>query len=517
MMSQEKTKAEFGDFQTPLNLARDVCRVIRHSGFAPSSIIEPTCGRGVFLRAASDAFPDAGVLLGIDRNPQYIQEAKENLYDISQHHKLILQQGDFFNADWTSLIASLPKPILILGNPPWVTNSTLGAMGSKNLPKKANHDKLGGIDALTGKSNFDISESMLRQNLGWIGEGPGMLAVLCKTAVARKVLSYAWSQGIPIVSAAMYRIDTNAHFGASVDACLLVINCRSGGITKDCSDFPSLEAREPDSAFGVRDGVLVANVQQFERWHGLLGTGLSGWRSGIKHDCSKVFELIKRNDGYENGVGEVVDVESKVVFPLLKSSDLANRRHPRKWMLVPQRTMSESPEDLQFSAPKAWQYLLANAASLTKRGSSIYRNRPRFSIFGVGSYSFSRWKVAISGLHKRLDFVEVEPFGSQPVVMDDACYFFACHSEEECRALYKLVVSEPAQQFWSSYIFWDAKRPITSRILNMLDFAALAQATGMESELTQFLSERQMVTYTEGLRQALLFREDYEKWYQFSD
>ena len=33
---------------------------------------------------------------------------------------------------------------------------------------------------------------------------------------------------------------------------------------------------------------------------------------------------------------------------------------------------------------------------LDNRKSSIYNKRPRFSIFGIGDYSFSKWKVAIS-------------------------------------------------------------------------------------------------------------------------
>ena len=321
---------------------------------------------------------------------------------------------------------------------------------------------------------------MLRQNLGWLAERPGMLAVLCKTAVARKVLSFAWSRKLPIESAAIYRIDAKFHFNASVDACLLVVTCRPGAVSEDCSDYPSLDALTPDMVFGVRDGTLVADVRLYERWRDLLGRGLSGWRSGIKHDCSRVFELVQHDAGYQNGLGVAVDVEAEVVFPLLKSSDLARNRRPRAWMLVPQRTMRVLPEALQRQAPKAWQYLHSNAALLERRASSVYRNRPRFSIFGVGDYSFSPWKVAISGLYKKLKFVEVAPFQHRPVVLDDTCYFFACRSEHECRVLRELVESGPAREFWSAFIFWDAKRPITAQTLNMLDFATLAKVAGTE-------------------------------------
>ena len=238
-----------------------------------------------------------------------------------------------------------------------------------------------------------------------------------------------------------------------------------------------------------------------------LGCGLSGWRSGIKHDCSDLFELAQKNGDYENGLGMRVDIEDDLLFPLLKSSDLAGNRRPRKWLLVPQRTMAGSPEDLQRTAPKAWQYLLANDARLAARGSSIYRNRPRFSIFGVGDYSFAPWKVAISGLYKKLDFVVVPPYQDRPVVLDDTCYFFPCQSEQKCSALYTLVSSQPAREFWSAFVFWDAKRPVTAQMLNLLDFAALARAAKLESDTTHVLADRQIVPYSEGAQQQLLFRE----------
>ena len=506
------SKAEFGDFQTPRNLARDACLVVKRTGFSPASVIEPTCGSGSFLQAALEVFPTVNHLLGVDRDPGYVQEAKVVLSRIRKDQHAQVIQREFFNTDWSSLVSNLPSPLLILGNPPWVTNAALGAMGSVNLPKKTNCDNLRGLDALTGKSNFDISEWMLRQNLAWIAEKAGMLAVLCKTTVARKVLSYAWSRKLPINSAAIYRIDAKAHFNASVDACLLVVSCQPGSTSKDCRDYPSLQATNSNVIFGMRDGTLVANVGNYERWHGLLRRGLSGWRSGIKHDCSKVFELVLRNAKYENGLGMKVDVEAEVLFPLLKSSDLAMKRRPHRWLFVPQKTMTASPDNLKKDAPKAWTYLLANADLLARRGSSIYNGRPPFSIFGVGDYSFSPWKVAIAGLYKNLAFSEVAPFQNRPVVFDDTCYFFSCKSEEESKALYEIVESEVAQEFWSAFVFWDAKRPITAKILNLLDFAALARETGRESDVVRILAERQIVHYTEEAHQQLMFREDSEEY-----
>ncbi|WP_216636338.1 hypothetical protein [Chloroflexus islandicus] len=71
--------------------------------------------------------------------------------------------------------------------------------------------------------------------------------------------------------------------------------------------------------------------------------------------------------------------------------------------------------------------------------------------------------------------------------------------------MYELVMSDPAQEFWSALIFWDAKRPITAQSLNSLNLLALAQILGKESATARALAERQVVEYMTGNYQRLLF------------
>lgn len=508
MRDQKQHKIEFGDFQTPINLAREVCSLIARTGFHPASILEPTCGTGSFLKASLETFRDVSRVLGFEINPQYVAQAQHAVVRTSPHASVEVYQSDFFLTNWSEIVEAFPEPILIIGNPPWVTNTELSTLGSNNVPMKSNLDNLRGIDALTGKSNFDISEWMLRKNIEWLNGKNGLLAMLCKTTVARKVLLYAWQNGLRAESASLYTLDAQEYFGASVDACLLLVRCNPTGNSKECWVFHSLHAQQPDSIFGLQDGMLVADVKLYQKRRELTGNGFRGWRSGIKHDCSKVFELHVEHDRLVNGLGEFVELEPEVLFPLLKSSDLAAHGKPRRWMLVPQRAMSDDPSRLRLDAPKTWNYLIAHAHLLDKRKSSIYKNRPRFSLFGVGPYSFAPWKVAIPGLYKKLEFVQVSPFLERPVVLDDTCYFFPCRSEEECNLLYELVMSDPAREFWSALIFWDAKRPITAQLLNSLDLMLLARLLGKECDVARTLAERQLVEYTEGAYQRLLFREE---------
>lgn len=504
MVLTHPSKTAFSDFQTPLNLAREVCALVAQTGFDPASILEPTCGIGAFLQAALETFPNARHVLGFEINPHYVSQVQYVCARIRSQTRVEIHQANFFLTDWRSIIATLSEPMLVIGNPPWVTNSALSALGSANTPVKANLDNLRGIDALTGKSNFDISEWMLRQNLEWLDGKHGMLAVLCKTTVARKVLAYAWQRGMRIASASLYHFDSRAYFGVAVDACLLLVHSHPAGNSQQCAVFSTFRARHPASVFGWQDGVMVADLALYQKWRSLFGTGLKGWRSGIKHDSSQLFELRGEPDKLIIGLGEVVDLEPDVLFPLLKSSDLAARRQPRLWMVVPQQTMGDDPSRLQIDAPKTWHYLTKHADLLDKRKSSIYNNRPRFSIFWVGSYSFAPWKIAISGLYKKLEFVKVRPYQGRPAVLDDTCYFFPCDSAEECDLLYELVISDPAQEFWSALIFWDAKRPITAQSLNSLNLLALAQVLGKENDTARALAERQVVEYATGNYQRLL-------------
>jgi hypothetical protein len=511
MRDQTQRKVEFGDFQTPISLAREICSLIARTGFRPASILEPTCGTGSFLKASLETFPDLSRVLGFEVNPQYVAQAKQALTRAFPHACVKVYQSDFFFTNWSETIEALPEPILVIGNPPWVTNAALSTLGSINAPPKSNLDNLRGIDALTGKSNFDISEWMIRQNIESLNGKNGLVAMLCKTTAARKVVLYAWQNCLQIESALMFIVDAQKCFGVSVDACLLLVRCKPNSRSRECQVFRSLHAQHPDSVFGFQDGMLVADLKLYQKWRHLRGKGFQGWRSGIKHDCSKVFELHGESEGLVNGLGELVKIEPEVLFPLLKSSDLAAHRKPRRWMLVPQRTMSDDPARLRADAPEAWNYLITHAHLLYKRKSSIYKNRPPFAVFGIGPYTFAPWKVAISGLYKKLEFVLVPPFRGRPVVLDDTCYFLPCKSKEVCALLYELVMSDPAREFWSSLIFWDAKRPITAQLLNSLDLMALAKVWGKEDELAQALAERQLAEYTEGGYQRLLFRKEAAK------
>ena len=272
-------------------------------GVEPGSVLEPTCGRGTFIDAASRTFPRAKRFVGVDINETHLDVAR-GLSARVPH--LDLKHGDFFSIDWTSILQEGVDPWLIIGNPPWVTNADLGSFGSENLPKKSNFQGRTGIDAITGKSNFDISEWMLLQYLRWLDGRDGTIAILCKTTVARKILLHVWRGQYPVASTKIYHIDALTHFGVSVDACLFVLETRSKKSSCECPIFSSLEDIEPTRTICFAGGHLILDADAFERRRMFVGKDLHYvWRSGIKHDCAKLMELDRTPQGYVYGLGEL--------------------------------------------------------------------------------------------------------------------------------------------------------------------------------------------------------------------
>lgn len=491
-MAKALDKWQFGDFQTPSELASHVVEVLKNNHhISPDLIIEPTCGKGAFVRAALDGFSESKVV-AYEVNPEYVIEARASI-DKNDAGRVSIKQGDFFLLDWEEVINQSQGSLLILGNPPWVTSSELGILNSKNLPEKTNFQRRRGIEAITGSGNFDISEWMLLRHVYWLEKHDGALAMLCKYSVARKIMRRLRQNKEHRLFGHIYSIDAMQYFSAAVDACLFVLTTDTGNA--DCEVYDSLEATEPAYTIGERDGFVVRDIECYEKYRSLRGQdSVYIWRSGLKHDCSKVMELTKHNSAYENGFKTNVDIETTFVYPLLKSSDIGNSRTDicRRWVVVTQRSVGEDTNRIKSEAPKTYRYLEDHAELLNSRKSSIYRGKPPFSIFGVGEYTFLPWKVAISGLYKRLNFCLVGPIDGKPVIFDDTVNFLSFKTEREAKFVHSLLMSEPARKFYDASIFWEEKRPITAEILRRLSLKEVARNLGVLDQYLKYAEGREI-------------------------
>ena len=105
----------------------------------------------------------------------------------------------------------------------------------------------------------------------------------------------------------------------------------------------------------AEDLVALADVEAYERSKHLEASNPVKWRSGIKHDCSKVMELTKVGARFVNAFGETASLEDAYLYPMFKSSDVANGNtvSTSRWMIVPQQAVGEDTTELQHKAPCA--------------------------------------------------------------------------------------------------------------------------------------------------------------------
>jgi len=489
-MSERNRKIEFGDFQTPLPLAEAVCALLRRSGVCPRTAIEPSCGEGSFLEAAMRFFGSQVSYFGFDVNPEYIGQAEQRLANRHPDIVVHLQTQDFFTFDWEAFLQQREPPILFLGNPPWVTNASLGVLGAGNLPQKSNLKGLSGLNARTGKANFDISEWMLLKLAYAAAGSPFTFAMLCKTSVTRKAVEYYWKHDTPLRTASLFRIDSLKWFGASVDSCLFLAHFGSeGSAEKSALFYAALDSTVPERRFGLVDGEMVSSVEDYQELRHLSGVNYYRWRSGVKHDLAKVMELETVEGQIRNGFGLAVDVEDSHLYPLLKASDIAKGlTTPTRFVLIPQNAVGEDTTRLRHIAPRTWKYLEQYDALFLQRKSSIYRNQPKYCLFGIGAYSFSPFKVAVSSLHKEVRFTLIPPYQGKPVFVDDTCYFVGSFDESEACLLHELFMSDVTQRFLRAVVFSDSKRPITAEVLNRIDVKRVAEQLGQEEDLVSFLN-----------------------------
>lgn len=477
----EQDKVEYGDFQTNQNLTDNIVQLINQNyNLQPDIIIEPTCGIGNFVLSALKFF-NPNRIIAIEIFKPYVFETKLRLLDFFIDNadievpEITIIHKSIFDIDFDALDVSDCNSVLLLGNPPWVTNTELSKINSENLPEKSNFKKHNGLDAITGKGNFDISEYITLILLNKFSNVNGVFSFLIKNSVIKNLIHDQNTNNFRISEVSSFRINSTKEFSVSVESS--VFNCR-------LNSTPSRTIREYDiynneliRNYGWIEQKFVSNLDDYNEQYD--NECQITWRTGIKHDCSKVMELDLISDRrYRNKLNQEFELEDNLVYGLLKSSDLGGGvvDESRKYTIVTQKKVNEDTDYIKNDYPKTHNYLKKNKSYFDKRKSKIYEDKPDFSIFGIGNYSFKLYKVGISGLYKRTKFSLIMPINQKPTMLDDTCYFIGFDRFDFALITQKLLNKSDVQSFIKSIVFFDAKRPINKDILMRIDLLSIANS-----------------------------------------
>jgi len=491
----EPDRAEYGDFQTPKKLSDLTCKLLQSKNIKPQIVIEPTCGKGSFILSVLEHFPSVEKIIGIEIYPKYVWETKFSIlnYFLINFHKLkpeiqIINKNIFdFNFQEISN-QHKDKELLVIGNPPWVTNSKLSTLNSLNLPQKSNFKNHNGFDAITGKGNFDIAEFIALMILNNFSNHNGHFAFLQKNSVTKNIVFDQLKNKYNIGNIEKYNFDAKKEFNVATDASLFYCQLNQKYSTT-CNEYDLYEPTKLKYQLGWFKNKFVANINTYTELHEFDGICPFVWRQGIKHDCSKIMELERINEHFVNQNNEQFEIENDLVYCILKSSDLKTGiiNQSRKYTIVTQKKIGENTDYIKSKFPKTYQYLNSKIEHFNNRKSSIYNNKPIFSIFGVGDYSFKKYKVAISGFYKSTNFALLLPNNEKAIQLDDTCYFIGFDKLEYAVFTYIILNHKITQDFLNSIIFFDSKRPITKDILMRIDLLKIADKFQFQ-EVSDFYS-----------------------------
>lgn len=460
---------EFGDYQTPIEFCDKVIDILKDNRIEPTIILEPTFGEGNFVKSSEIKFNSVKQIYGIELNKEYYDKSatfskkfmgfNENIFSFN-HSKII------------NKISNNDK-LLILGNPPWVTNSQLMAENLKNLPQKSNFKDLKGIDSITGASNFDISEYIIIDLLNNYKDTNCNISMLCKTTVATNIIKEINKYEFSLSDIKIYNFDAKKIFNVNCHACLFI--AKISNIKENYAKvYDMTNPNEELYKIGWKNNKFYSRI---DGKTDIDGTFPFEWRQGIKHDCSKIMELEKESEYlYRNKNNEEVQIEETLVYPLLKSSELKKNYidETKRYVIVTQKKAKQDTKYIKSLSPKLWDYLNKHKYYFDNRKSSIYKNSSDFSMFGIGEYSFSKYKVAISGFYKEPNFV-VLVGNRKPIMLDDTCYFISFENEKDALITMTLLNSKIVKDFLNSIAFLDKKRPYTKEILKRIDLKKILE------------------------------------------
>lgn len=257
-------------------------------------------------------------------------------------------------------------------------------------------------------------------------------------------------------------------------------------VTKELITFRIWQA-EPVDPSDLTTAWITASAKTLKALRKMYGGSDYVGRKGVYCSANGVFWLDiqgKRPGGHlivgnlpEEGKIRVEKtqsaMETALVYPLLRGKDVA------RWHATPEisvllthekgmRLKAIPERKMQTDFPKTWQYLLKFKNILTKTG--LYRRfckstDPFYSMFDIGDYTFSPWKLVIREISANLTCAVTGLVGRKPVVPDHKLVIVPSDRKEESHYLCALLNSAPARLFVGSYCI---ETQFSSHIFNML-------------------------------------------------
>ena len=157
-------------------------------------------------------------------------------------------------------------------------------------------------------------------------------------------------------------------------------------------------------------------------------------------------------------------VESELIYPLLRGADVGRwSATPTAHILLthkPTMRLKAVPElQMQTDYPKTFTYLKRFETMLRKRPAFhrfFKKEAPFYSIFNIGEYTFSPWKVVWREVANELDAAVIGPLdradGRKTTIPDHTCILIPCEHKDEAHYICSALNCSPVRLAIRNYI-----------------------------------------------------------------
>jgi SAM-dependent methyltransferase len=488
-------RRHLGEYYTPRGVAE--LAIDELDPDAAETVLDPGCGSGAFLsvcverkrRALADEAPAAAVdaitdtVFGIDLNPVAVRGAK-----LSYLGALLplLGEGDVdkielpvfltdalgLTRDDTLSLGGRPIDLTVdhlVGNPPWLTWGALSE-SVRDAWRETYVERLGllqqsGVEARLGHANDDVSVPFVWACIHRYLAPDGDAAFVLKRGLTKGPAGRLFRAGRvgdrPVAVRHVHDFTDLRPFGGDVDVGAAVYTLNTGTDTSFPVPVTAWTSRGGSPDYATVDALRAATDREATEFVPVSDDPASSWvradaedralgecshriRHGLKDDAKEVFSVDRER---------LDDLEPDHVYPYLRSKHIVKYGlFGHDLHLVPLSSANEdNTAELRRETPATYDYLEANRAALEARSSSWLESGTFYNLFGLGTYTWSPYKVVWCRLGYKPHFavvstVEDDDIGEKPVVPGDHCMFIPTDDEYEAHFLCALLNSTPYQR-----------------------------------------------------------------------
>jgi DNA polymerase III epsilon subunit family exonuclease len=221
---------------------------------------------------------------------------------------------------------------------------------------------------------------------------------------------------------------------------------------------PWIVTTEEDTIPSLGDG---SNFYQAR--HGIVNDLVNAFFIEVEEKTSDGYLKFNNNPEYTHGnskdvtPNQVEKIEPQYVYPMVKS------RHVNKWnqdgyynVIIPQKKAGIDNKD-ELRGTKLYEYLQEMEEDLNTRSSSWVNSddKPFYSIFGIGEYTFTPYRVIWTAMGYSPEFCVVSDvddglLGQKPILPDNPIGYVPAQSEEEANYICGILNSKPVFDYFDA-------------------------------------------------------------------